>query len=194
MIKLILLVLLYGLFPHSVSAETNRIEIDNRGYCVNPSFEQDEGEYYVIFYATAPNLASQAAKSPGHAYISLFAKHDISKNVCSPPAGFGQYPHPDAPFLAMFKEGNANGFKNEELSEIIPVRELQVRITHEAYLNIQRIVTKWRTQPYQLGISDCISFVEEVAKTTPWLNVPQRNLLNLPYSYLTELINANIES
>ncbi|PNH91325.1 hypothetical protein [Vibrio diazotrophicus] len=165
--------------------------IDGRGYCSSPNIDPFEGEYYVTFYATA---ASIAQPSFGHAFIGLSAPKDNINNVCKPETAYGQYPTKDAPLWAQFKAGDSYGFRKEDLKSISPAEKLKVRITYDTYLEIQKVISKWYNQRYVIGISDCISFVEEVAKSTPWLKAPPRKMYYLPYDYLSILISLNTDN
>ncbi|WP_432452355.1 hypothetical protein ACRRS0_15160 [Agarivorans sp. QJM3NY_29] len=164
------------------------LKIDGRGYCSPPELDITNGQYFVTFYATSASLESL---SPGHAYISLYAPNDAHNNICVPEKGFGQYPSDNKSIIAMFKKSNGSGVKQENLMIMKPAHQLQVRVTYETYTKVQRLTKEWDDAKYVLGVKDCITFVNAVAKSTPWLNVPDRKLNQLPFDYLNNLIAMN---
>ena len=150
---------------------TETVYIDKR----NRSEEQD----YSVAFSTYDG-------EWGHAFVMFHWGDEVSRSSRFEGAGF--YPgENDSNLKAAF--GGTGVLENDTWTDSEKI--LSVQINKPSFDAAQAVRAEWkRPTPYFLGISDCTTFVAEVAEIIG-LNMPSRILAPYPIEYVTELIQLN---
>jgi hypothetical protein len=171
----VLLVLLLAL---SAALFADNKEIDRRVDFLEPS------SYYLVFCAREGIV--------GHAFVA-WATEDEIKKQCTQNA-FGMYPKEGEKIIgAVPGEIADEALKKDSLTSITD--RFYVRLNKTDFDKAFKVMERWKGVEYKLLKSDCVTFVDEVAREIK-LNVPNRNMFinAMPQDYIKALIKKNTQT
>lgn len=138
---------------------------------------------FLVFYA---KKESWDDKTAGHAFIS-FIKEDPIQKMTIVEGCWGFYPKKTSQGVLSIAIGSVEGNIKDDFLTQKDVG-LTVEVNKSEYENALLIKDKWNSKQYELTVSDCVSFVIEIAQSLSGkLNLPQRGFFDLPHSYIEEL-------
>ena len=144
------------------------------GELITDNLECEE-RYFLTFWAKN-DFTSGGGVSPGHAFISL-AREDNEKQMTVFDGAWGFYPQNRGGkdgIISLF--GEVPGEIVDEFKEKTPKDQgFTILVSKEEYEKVLEIKKQWSQKNYRLTLNDCITFVEEVARSIDRLKVPRRS-------------------
>ena len=147
----------------------------------------ESGSQYTVVLAARPKTTA----SPGHVWVVL-GVDDEATQTCSAQA-WGFYPENDLQTVKALSFEPVKGKLKEEAAKRTSkaTAHLFVMVNSENYRKALDIKRAWDGQDtYQLERSDCITYLQAVAKALG-LTVPDRESREFPEPYLLRLIKMN---
>lgn len=121
----------------------------------------------------------------GHAFVG-FAREDPSRQMTVLDGVWGQYPAHNANIYKSVVGPVPGGIQDDLITTSETGFSLEVNQTE--YQNALAIKDKWEKKNYQLWESDCVTFVDEIAKSlSNKIIAPTRTFSQTPYEYIEEL-------
>jgi hypothetical protein len=148
----------------------------------------EKAQYYVLLYGKQTSLA-------GHVYVT-WAEDDPNGGPAPKGQSVGFYgltEGGDHEMQVSFtgKLDEDDSLRRFASGDFVPV-VLVIWLEKEEYERSRKVIEQWRGRGYKLFESDCVSFMEDVAKSLH-LNTPQRFLAPSPVWFVRALIDANWE-
>lgn len=141
---------------------------------------------FITFYATTDGRV-------GHAFVSFVKEDPVQMRTTTEDGTWGLYPTNSISGGASFLIGEVPGKIKKDISTRRDVG-MTIEVGKQEYEEALSIRDKWQNTNYELTQKDCISFIEEIAKTLDHkLNIPYRDFFDFPNDYILKLKELNKE-
>jgi len=154
------------------------------------------GLFAFMTFSAFAGLISE--RSAGHAFIIIGQAAEIGPTIITESWGFSPVKHGDPATLYSFVIPVPGILAQEYTAGILPEGACRLAVFYDKGGATEKaltdVIAKWRKRNgYELGLNDCVTFTNDVAKVLS-LSTPDRVLALTPARFIRELAKKNGKS
>jgi hypothetical protein len=149
-----------------------------------------------VAFCARPGVITEG--SAGHAFVIVGQSAEVGPTIITESWGFWPKKHSDPSTLFSFIVPVPGELAKEYTESKLPEGACRLAVFYDKGGSTEKalngVISKWKKQNgYELGLNDCVTFTEDVAKALK-LEVPDRATALTPARFIRELAHKNGKS